>query len=366
MNDQVEDPMHPDFSRWYSVVELDGNPERRRARWEGISMLMERADFALVEALIRLAFKTRQLPATPSVQLMRDIFREADETFEMQGNDREMQLLAGACLAAIMADNTEIAPRTALAVTTTCLSGARRAELPMDLSVIAENALLRLADANRQRPDLVAYKEGKISKFDFEKAAAKAREMPNGEGFAQALTLAAESMRAALSYSASRQASAVQAIDNFIQIQDEELQMLWWLVGQRSSDYDCPFDAVPTDAQPLVLGSELADATKVLPGPPSVKALLSRAGLKEKKKITIPAAVNAATTKWLQERLDESKPSPVTMPLHDAIQRQLDTGAGDAWIAGWAATTGVSASLALPVLTLGTLFYRERLLHDFN
>lgn len=365
MNDRVEDPMHPDFARWYSVVELDGKAERRRARWEGVRMLMERADFPLVEALIRLAFKTRQLPTAPSVQLMRDVFREADETFEMQGNDREMQVLASACLAALMADSTEIASHTALAVTTTCLAGARRADLPMDLGMIAEDALLRLADANRQRPDLEAYREGKISKFDFENAAAKAREAPNGEGFAQALTLVAESVRAALSYTANRQASAIQAIDDFMQIQDEELQMLWWLIGQRSFDYDCPFDAVPPDAQPLVLATELANATKVLPGPPSVKALLSRSGLKEKKKITIPAAVNAAKTEWLRKLLEESDPSPVTMPLHAAIKRQLETGGGDAWVAGWAATTDIGASCLLPVLTLGTLFYRERLLHCF-
>lgn len=366
MNDEVKNTMHPDFARWYSVVELDSDLERRQARWQGICDLIERADFALVEALIRMAFKTRQLPATASVQLMRDILREADGAFEMQGNDREMQVLAGACLAALMADGTETAALAALAVTTTSLAGSRRAELPMDLGAIAEEALLRLAAANRQRPALESYRQGKIAKFDFEKAAAKVKELPNADGFAQALTLAAESVGAALSYTANRQALAVKAIDDFIQIQDEELQMLWWLIGQRSSDYDCPFDAVPGDAQPLVLASELAGATNILPGPPSVKAMLSRAGLKEKKKITIPAAVNAATSKWLQDRLDESDPSPVTMPLHAAIKRQLDTGAGDAWTAGWAASTGISASNSLPVLTLGTLFYRERLLNNFS
>lgn len=358
--------MHPDFSRWYRAVELDDNLERRQARWEAISILVKKADFALVEAMIRLSFKTRHLPATTSVNLMRDVFREADETFEMQDNDRELQLLAGACLAAIMAENTDTASLTALAVTTTSLAGARRAELPMDLSEIAENALLRLSATNRERPDLVSYARRQGSKLDVEKAASKVRETPNWEGVAQALTLAAESTRAALSSLENRQASAVQAIGKFIQTQDEELQMLWWLIGQRSSDYDCSFDSVPPDAQPLVLGSELADATKVLPGPPSVKALLSRAGLLEKKTITISAAVNGATTRWLRERLDESQPSPVTMPIHNAIFRQLETGAGGAWIAGWVASAEISADLTLPVLTLGTLFYRERLLHSFN
>lgn len=365
MNDEVQNTMHPEFARWYSAVELDANQERRQARWEGICALLERDDFGLVEALIRLAFKTRQLPATPSLQLIHESFKEADETFDTQGNDREMQVLAGACLAAMMVQDGDNASRTALAVTTTCMAGGRKPDLPMDLNGLAERALLRLAEDNRNRPDIATYGEAKMSKFDFEKASAKVREQANAEGFAQAFTAAADSIRAVLVSMATRQAAAAKAIDEFIQIQDEELQMLWWLIGERSWDYDCAFDTVPADAQPLVFGSELADATKVLPGPPSVKAMLSRAGVKERKKITIPAAVNAVKTEWLQMKMQGNDPSPVTMPLHYAIKRQLETGEGDAWIAGWAAVTEIASTHATPALALGTQFYRECLLNDF-
>ncbi|MBA4316212.1 MAG: GTPase-associated system all-helical protein GASH [Limnobacter sp.] len=366
MNDEAENPMHPDFARWYHAVEIDYDQERRQARWDAVCELRDKADFALVEALIRLAFKTRQLPTSGSLQLMRDVITEQDETFPAQGNDREMQILAGASLAVIMEDEGDVACCAALAVTTTCIAGGRRADLPMDLNGLAENALIRLANGNRNRPDIATYAEGKMSKVDFAKVVTKVREQPNAEGFAQAFTLLEESMRSVLGFSAKRQAEAVNAIHEFIQIQDEELQMLWWLIGQRSWDYDCVFEAVPSDAQPLVLGSELADATKVLPGPPSVKALLSRAGIKEKKKITIPVAINSAKQEWLREKIGENNPSPVTTPLHDACRRQLETGNGDAWIAGWVATTGISESLTVPLLTLGTLFYRERLLITFN
>lgn len=352
MDVQEENYMHPDFPRWYRGLELGDDLARRQARWEGISTLAKRADFALVEALIRLSFKTRQPASPPSVQLMRDVFRDADDTFEKQGNDREIQVLAGASLAVIMCESTDIASLTALAVTTTSLAGGRRVDLPMDLGVIAEDALLRLSASNRQRPDLTTYGKGTNAAFDFKTAAAKVRETQNWDGVAEAFVLAGESTRSALA--------------RFILTQDEELQMLWWLIGQRSSAYDCRFDEVPVLAQPLVLSSELADITDILPGPPSVKALLSRAGLKESAEITIPTAVNAAKPEWLRNWIGESTPSPVTMPLHDAIRRQLETGAGDDWIAGWAATTAISASLALPVLTLGTLFYRERLLHSFS
>ena len=142
--------------------------------------------------------------------------------------------------------------------------------------------------------------------------------------------------------------------------------MLWWLTGQRSKDHNCAFSDVPAEAQPLVFGAELANATQILPGPPSVPAMLSRAGVKDKKKIAVSAAINAADQTWLRRILGDRSPSPVTMPLHFAISRQLETGPGDTWVAGWVSATSVSDSLDLPGLTLGTLFYRERLLILFG
>ena len=165
---------------------------------------------------------------------------------------------------------------------------------------------------------------------------------------------------------AQRQASANRAVNQFVSIQDEELQMLWWLMGQRSWDYNCPFSAVPVPAQPLAFAKELADSTEFLPGPPSVKALLSRAGLEERKSVMIPAAINAVAPERLAQVVGEEDPSPVSSPIHFAIKRQLETGAGDTWVPGWAATTDVSADHAVSPLLLGVLFYRERLLREFK
>ena len=155
-------------------------------------------------------------------------------------------------------------------------------------------------------------------------------------------------------------------MNTFVRVQDEELQMLWWLTGQRSEDLDCAFGAVAADAQSLVFAKELADHTEFLPGPASVKGLLSRAGLKERKKIAISTAINAADSAWVRKFVPEGEPSPVSTPIHFGIKRQLETGQGEAWIAGWAAAVGVKATLAVSPLGLGVLFYRERLLLLFG
>lgn len=366
MADPETPPMHVDFPRWYAAVALGDDEARRASRWAGVVAVVEMADSHTVEALLRLAFKSRQVPAAASLQQIREAFRSADATFEMQGNDRELQVLAGASLAALMDDGGGSGSEAALAVTTASLVGARKPDLPIDLTVLAESAIEQIAEAQGARPDLAAHAQTEVPKFDFEKSAAKVRAEWNQEGVAQGFIQAADSMRAAMAQMARRQANAVNALNTFLRVQDEELQMLWWLIGQRSMDLDCSFEEVPTAAQPLVFGKELADRTQFLPGPASMKGLLSRAGLRERKKVTVSDAINAADTDWLRKFMPEAEPSPVSTPLHYAIKRQLETGPGDAWIPGWTAAAGVPAGLALPALTLGNLFYRERLLLLFG
>lgn len=358
MGTGVSTPVHPDFARWYSAVGLGDEESRRKGRGEGVRLVAERADNPMVEALIRLAFKSRQTALESAVKEIRGIIKEADETFEMQGNDRELQILAGASLAVLMESESESASYAALAVTTTVFAGARKTDLPMDLAGLAEAAILRIAAANRERPNLASHLPEDDDQSDFDAIPGLVRKDQSIAGVISALELLAETMTEA----AERHSEGLQAMDTFIRIQDEELQMLWWLIGQRSKDYKCAFSDVPSDAQPLVFGSELADATQILPGPPSASAMLSRAGVKDKKKIAVSAAINASAQAWLRQLLGDRNPSPVTMPLHNAIYRQLETGPGDTWVAGWVSATGIGENQTLPGLTLGTLFYRERLL----
>jgi hypothetical protein len=360
-------PMHQDFARWYGSVSMGDDTARRIARWQGILNLVGGAEGVEVEALLRLAHGGRAAPNAQAVQAVRQAFKEADDTFEMTGNDRELQVLAGVALVVLMEDlNKELGGNAALASTTAAVGGARKFDLPMNLAALGEAALKRRGVLIRKRPSLLKAVSIESPKFDFERAAAKVREQPDWQGVAAAFALAADDATVGMQALAQRQAKAIRAVDDFIRVQDEELQMLWWLTGQRSEDYDCAFDAVPADAQPFVFAGELAECTELLPGPPSVKSILSRAGLKERKKIAVTAAVNAPRADWLQKLVENIDPSPVSTPLHTAVKRQLETGPGEAWVAGWAASTGIDAAVVLPRLTLGELFYRERLLLLFR
>ena len=357
-------PMHEEFARWYGAVSLDDDQACRKARWEGVSAIVGEADRNTVECLLRLAHQSRQGPAADVVEAIRRAFKATDDAFEMSGNDRELQILAGACLAVLMETHTNIGAVAALVATTAGIGGARQPDLPMELAALAEEAIVRHGEANLKRPSF----EDHLStpKLDFKAASSKVKERQHQPAIAEAFQLAANEMSAAIRLIAETRANDVRTVEDFLRAQDEELNMLWWLTNQRSLDYDCAFDEISSEARPLVLASELAGNTEFLPGPPSVKGILSRAGLKDHGDVRISDAVNAADSTWLQGLVDEVDPSFVSTPLHAAIKRQLETGTGDAWIAGWAASTGVNNDYAMSGLALGNLFYRERLLMLFE
>lgn len=362
----AEGSMHIDFAGWYSVVALSDDMAKRQLRWNGITGIVDNADGEVIEALVRLAFSSRAQPSAEKLAAIRHEFRKADETFELAGNDRELQILAGSCLVALMDEGGDNGAYAALSVSTAAMRGLRAPDLPMQLSDVAEGAISRIGIDARKRPSLGELSSVEAPKFDFEKAATRVREQPNWEGVAEAFILAADGARIGMRALATRQSRSLRAVDSFIRVQDEELQMLWWLLGERSTTYDSPFSAVPADDQPFIFGRELADATTALPGPPAIRALMSRAGLGERKKLSIASAVNGIRSAWLEAALVDLHPSPVTMPLHFAMARQRETGPGEAWVAGWGAATEVDPKAALSPLAVGELFYRERLLAYFG
>jgi hypothetical protein len=355
--------IHHDFARRYAFVGLGDDVALRQKRWTGVLNAVNGAARARVESLLRLAYRTRAEADRSEVLAIRQAFREADEAFDMNGNDRELQVLAGACLVALMEDlSREEGSAAAIAATTASLGLGRQPDLPMNLASLGEAAIDRRGEENRRRPLLEDHVSVEPPRIDFSKAATKVTQQPDAAGFSEAFKLAADSASVAVRALAQQQARAISAANDFIRVQDEELQMLWWLTGQHSEEYDCAFNGVPSDAQPFVFASELANLTEFQPGPPSIKAILSRAGLSDRRRLAVTAAVNAPRTEWLRSLMRDVDPSPVSTPLHFAVQRQLETGAGEAWIPNWAASTEIDAAHALPKLTLAELFYRERLL----
>jgi len=338
--------MHPDFPKWYREVSIEENRDRIGRRWTGVASIVKDIDFKGVEAALQVIYRAKTPPTVESLGKLRQAFKTADELFDMQGNDREMEILCGAVLAALLATNSSVVASASLAVTTSSLDGTRVAELPMDILALAETAIARIGEAQRQRPTRpkLTFKTAKDS----------------------IATLDAATVSAAFGAIAEEINSALGKSDKYIAIQDEELEMLWWVLNERSEDLGKAFKDLPLKAQPLILANELARATEFLPGPRSAKGLLGRAGLKESKKGGIADAVNECDLDWLKSLAMPDSLSPLIHPIHSAIARRIETGDTTSWVAGWATTSGLNEKQSLTSLTLGDLFYRERLLALFE
>jgi hypothetical protein len=153
--------MHQDFPRWYAPLSVEDDKTRRYARFVSVSRIAASANRDLVEALIRLAFSTRQMPVGGTASLLLEAIKAEDDTFDPTTATQEFRVLAGATLHLLFERNDDLGAAAALSVTTTYFSGARVPKLPLDIICLAEAALERIADKNRTRPDVQALMNGR-------------------------------------------------------------------------------------------------------------------------------------------------------------------------------------------------------------
>lgn len=357
------DEIHPDLPHWCRELDFSVEEDRQQKRWDAICELVESSDLTLIDTMVRLAFAGRPAPSASSVARVEEAFLEHDPAFRSDSNGRELQILA-ACALAVLIDADFGADATgALAVATSFLMGGRSPTVPVDLQRLSAEALVVLADRSRNRvtPTHVATKALGLSD-----AGSKVRSSNDWNAVATALDELGSAAEAAIAQVAKSSNQRLRRLNQNMAVRDEELDMLWWLLGKHSEDLDCAIEKIPSNYRPLVVAKQLADLTAVLPGPRSIRGILSRAELAGRKKVALTAAVNDAPTEWLEALLPEDDASAMTLPAHFAIRRRLETGAGETWIAGWAAASGLEETLSLKPLDLAEQFYRERLLVTSN
>ena len=353
-------PMDPDFAAWLTPSDLSNDVSRRSARWFGVQAVIAELTPTLTESIVRLATRSKQKADPTVVTELRDLFSSSEEELTPVPNDEELTNLSSAVLALVLKQNSQLAATVALCVYTTSLRGRRTFSIPLELAEIAKDTLRRISSDQRRRrkPPLIPGK----SSVEFTTKTKKALETSNWEAVGTAFSAAETSIQSAFGETLRASADLTTYVEGIVAIQDEELQMLWWLIGERSFDLDRPFKEVPEHPKPLLFAKELADLTGLVPGPVSLQSLLCKAGLTDDPGLVIADAIESCPSEWMERTLKSLSPSPVTHPIHFGMLRRGETGQGGAWIPGWAATVDVPADLKMSPLALATQFYRERLL----
>lgn len=351
--------MDADFARWYSQEFMDDGAVRE-ARWKAVVAMAASADYWRVEVLVRLAFAAKDPGGHKNTDLA-SAYETVVGALESDGQDfdpaksaRELQVLAAAALVRLFASSAD----AALAVTTASFRSIREPALPMQLATLADRALADLTARHHARPDIASFKiEAPEIDYDPEAEVAEGETALTSEEELSALRNAANE---ALVNIANKQNAVTQALVRRTLLGEEELQMLWWLVGGHSTTQNRPFAKIAAAAQPFILANELGDMTNASPGPATIRALLVKAGVGSKD-VLVRDAANAVDLDWARMVSGSPAVSPLTTPLHFALEKRAEVGEDTAWQAGWAALTGLAMDLSLPADQLAEQFYREHL-----
>jgi len=284
-----------------------------------------------------------------------------DPTFPMSANDNEIRVLAGSVLAAAMNPQSEdLSAGVARAVLTASAGGQRKPSVRIDLVGMAELTISDEALRARQRPALGDFDWPDLATEGWLKAIETMKAQPQPAHIVAAVTEMTDVATGHFNRVRDQLVPMIRELRQLSKVQDEEIQVLWWLMGGWSRDSQEPFEAIPASARPLVVGKESADLVVIAVEPPALRAILSRAGISSEQTVTIPDAVNTCGDGRLERLKPPFAPCTTLTPIHAAVSRALETGVGPAWIDGWSAACGLPADTKINALDLAVQIHRER------
>lgn len=356
--------MQTKFFSWYSSMELNGDESIRSVRWAQVQAAAKAPSRTVLETLTRLTFRTKVADADAGV--IRTLFTA--EASPAPG-DPELHLLAAATLAVLVKRCDATAAKAAMFIASASCAGQRELQQPMDLVAHAVDALTSLSETVRRRPQLELELEKPVNPQVDAKVVTDAVVTLDMAGIHAGFTAVTGAFNKALTVILKRQKSFESAVQEYVRVQDEELDVLWWLHGEHCEIRETPFHDVPEVERPLIFAKDLAELTRVLPGPPAIKSLLSRSGIDDNAMLSIHDVVQALPVKLLLRFVPDDalgKVSVVTTPILEAIRRRQEVDGRDAWAQTWAAVCGLKQDTKLPALRLAEAAYRELLLVKFG
>lgn len=340
------------FADWFRPANFGMNAESMEIRREVVESIASDLSNKTLTELVRAVF-ARPIASPDVLVRFRQRFNDADPTFRMSGNDEEVVALAGCVLAAVLTiGSAEAIGNVASTILAASVAKSRLASVRFDVVGMAENALSVTSRQWRERPVIGASGDNLVFKDSSARADNEEEkpERPPIERAVEDIALLAQAHNALVSQH--------QDLVRFLDLQDEELEVLWWLVTGWSDIGDRPFDQLPTEARPIVLAAELATKNKHSVEMPSLRAIFSRAGIETVGEVGIPDAVNACG-EYLAVLAQGRQTCPTLTPVCLGLERAMETGGGSDWIAAWSAVTGLKADARIGCADLAVQLHRE-------
>ena len=328
--------MHKDFAEWYRSAGITPNGEILPKRWAAIQEYQPGRDE--IVSLAQLFYRLGK-PSEEFLNKFRTSFQNVDPAFPMRDNDQELVVLAGAQLVAtIESGPINLADLAALSLVTGAAQNMRGSPAVADIPEIA-----------------VTY----LSKRAVARAA-------NGDGNSNSANELLFDGLTELGTPYDGLPKEFERLQRELSVVSEESNMLWWLFSEHSRDLNEPWkkqSGVPSVA--LMVGKELADLTRVIPGPISARAFLDRAIRSIKSKppeaVLVVDAINGVAPEWRQRYVAEGCPTSIQglMPISHGLKISLAAPENNAWFSAFTHETGIRPESKLPPNVLAYQLYVE-------
>lgn len=308
-------------------------------------------------------FCTRPPPGFTTPDFLDEAFRQHDNTFPTTGNQQELRVLAGAILRQAIENKHKTAIAAALGLV--CGSYGRDGELPTTEHTKAAESFLAAHGAElRDVTSMPKFKATGLSKERFDELMPAAVFAPNQTPSARdPLFNTLYEQTNNLTSDIDRYSSPIWRI---IQVQREELNILWWLQARFSRDLKSAFTEM-TDAQGcLIIGTELADLTVLLPGSGAILGVIIAAQSYTKtsqSQITVIDAVNASPRQWRKVRSAQHDMASIgeLCPILLAISKSLETNGDSDWLPVYQRYSDVAINRAAQAIEFSFELYHELL-----
>src|SRR5580704_4769290 len=321
------------LSDWYRSAGVSPENIPLPKRWEGAASFD--VDAGEISLLAQVFYQLN--PSDPLFpERFRKAINKADQNFSMSGNDRELIVLAGAALVDVIERGSrDIADLAALFLVCGAVQNVRTA---LAVPQIPEFAAKHLSQRSVERA--TPEKDGKE------------------ETLLKALVAAGEPV--------SKLAPEFQKLQLEFPIVSEESNM-WWLISDTSRDVNHRWSEMPLGMACMVTAKELADLTRIIPGPIAARAFLDRAirsgGNEVAASISIAKAVNDTAKTWRDSHF--SKPLPTglegVLPLTHAVVLSACASDDKTWQPMFKAATGIAATAKSSPDAVAYQFYLEQL-----
>lgn len=358
--------MHRDFADWYRAATVDLRTVDLEKRWQAIENLEPSLDSRKALDLVRMYFG-RPAKESKFVEDFRSAFKTADPTFPMRGNDLELQILAGGTIVHVLEKRSgQIADCAALAMVTADYYGKRAGRRAVDLIEHAVTCLAKRSEELRRFEGELAFSAPNPWQKEQLDTLVQAFNEGNVPALGEHVVRGLKSLESALGKLATRTRDAQNQLLKLQRRHEEELDILWWVFGGYSRDLDKPIAELTTPGVCIILGKELADLTRFVPGPLAARAFLDKMlsyvnGAAES--ATLKEAVNGTPKEWRIGWLGNSDlVADDLAPVLLAVKASLTTEGEETWIPVFEKAAGIKANRKTTMIDLAEQVYRECLL----